>query len=85
MAGDSWFNHCCAARAKVVMKTRHLMPSVYRCSRATFSNRDKCSYGSVVPSYSAMAGVRQFIGNSSVITPLVNGMPDCSSTGAPIT
>ncbi|KAL0446082.1 UNVERIFIED_CONTAM: hypothetical protein Slati_1736100 [Sesamum latifolium] len=83
-AEGNWLNHCCAARAKVVTKTRHLMPSVYRYSRAAFSNRDRCSCGSVVPSYSAMAGVRQFTGNSSAITSSVKGMPACSSAGAPI-
>ncbi|KAL0453849.1 UNVERIFIED_CONTAM: hypothetical protein Slati_1363000 [Sesamum latifolium] len=61
------------------------MSLVYQCSRATFSNRDKCSCGSVVPSYSAMAGVRQFTGNLSTIAPSVKGMPVCSSEGAPIT
>ncbi|KAL0308775.1 UNVERIFIED_CONTAM: hypothetical protein Sradi_5819800 [Sesamum radiatum] len=61
------------------------MSLVYQCSRAAFSKRDKCSCGSVMPSYSAMAGVRQFTGNSSVITPSVKGMPVRSSAGAPIT
>ncbi|KAL0449227.1 UNVERIFIED_CONTAM: hypothetical protein Slati_1479100 [Sesamum latifolium] len=84
-AGGNWLNHYCAAREKVVTKTRHLMPSVYQCSRAAFSNRDRCSCGSVVPSYSAMAGVRQFTGNSSAMTSSVKGMPGCSSAGAPIT
>ncbi|KAL0462217.1 UNVERIFIED_CONTAM: hypothetical protein Slati_0109300 [Sesamum latifolium] len=27
----SWLNHCWAALAKVVTKTRHLIPSVYLC------------------------------------------------------
>ncbi|KAL0293526.1 UNVERIFIED_CONTAM: hypothetical protein Sradi_6932000 [Sesamum radiatum] len=61
------------------------MLSVYRCSRAAFSNRDRCSCRSVVPSHSAMAGVRQFAGKSSVMTSSVKGMPGCSSAGAPIT
>ncbi|KAL0288182.1 UNVERIFIED_CONTAM: hypothetical protein Sangu_2666900 [Sesamum angustifolium] len=61
------------------------MPSVYRCSRTAFSKRDKCSCGSMVPSYSAMAGVRQFMGSSSAITSTVMGMPARSSVGAPIT
>ncbi|KAL0400414.1 UNVERIFIED_CONTAM: hypothetical protein Sradi_2384700 [Sesamum radiatum] len=65
---DNWLNHCCAAQANVVTKTRHLMLSVYRCSRAAFSNRDRCSCGYVVPSYSAIAGVQQFTGNSSATT-----------------
>ncbi|KAL0299847.1 UNVERIFIED_CONTAM: Desiccation-related protein PCC13-62 [Sesamum calycinum] len=59
------------------------MSSVYRFSKAAFSKRDWCSCGSVVPSYSTMAGVRQFVSNSSAITPLVKGMPACSSTAAP--
>ncbi|KAL0438074.1 UNVERIFIED_CONTAM: hypothetical protein Slati_2290400 [Sesamum latifolium] len=33
-AGGNWLNHYCAVRAKVVMKTRHLIPSVYRCSNS---------------------------------------------------
>ncbi|KAL0361299.1 UNVERIFIED_CONTAM: hypothetical protein Sradi_3814400 [Sesamum radiatum] len=31
---------------------------VYRCSMPAFSNRDRCFYGSVVSSYSAMVGVQ---------------------------
>ncbi|KAL0453766.1 UNVERIFIED_CONTAM: hypothetical protein Slati_1354700 [Sesamum latifolium] len=54
-------------------------------SRAAFSNRDRCSCGSVVPSYSAIAAVRQFTGNSSAMTSSMKGMPGCSSAGAPIT
>ncbi|KAL0288776.1 UNVERIFIED_CONTAM: hypothetical protein Scaly_2721000 [Sesamum calycinum] len=63
----------------MVTKTQHLMPLVYRCSRAAFSKCDKCSSGSVVPSYSAMAGVRQFMGSLSAITPSIKGMPVRSS------
>ncbi|KAL0317331.1 UNVERIFIED_CONTAM: hypothetical protein Sangu_2147400 [Sesamum angustifolium] len=47
------------------------MPSVYQSSRAAFPKRDRCFCGSVVPSYSAMARVRQFTGNLSAITPSV--------------
>ncbi|KAL0373697.1 UNVERIFIED_CONTAM: hypothetical protein Sradi_3285400 [Sesamum radiatum] len=65
------------------MKTQHLMPSVYLCRRAAFSKRAKCSTGSVVPSYSVMAGVRQFIGSSSDVTTSVKGNPFLSSSGAP--
>ncbi|KAL0416312.1 UNVERIFIED_CONTAM: hypothetical protein Slati_3463100 [Sesamum latifolium] len=55
----------------------------YRCNKAAFSKRDKCSMGSVVPSYSTMAGVRQFIGSSSAITVSMKGMPCRSSSGTP--
>ncbi|KAL0299056.1 UNVERIFIED_CONTAM: hypothetical protein Sradi_6565400 [Sesamum radiatum] len=61
------------------------MPLVYRCIRVAFSKRDKCSYASMVPSYSAMAGIRQFMGNSSAITSSVKRMPICSSANALIT
>ncbi|KAL0344399.1 UNVERIFIED_CONTAM: hypothetical protein Sangu_1327300 [Sesamum angustifolium] len=61
------------------------MSSVYRCSRVAFSKGDKCSCRSMVPSYSTMAGVRQFMGCSSAITPSVKGMPARSSARAPIT
>ncbi|KAL0301542.1 UNVERIFIED_CONTAM: hypothetical protein Sradi_6431000 [Sesamum radiatum] len=77
-AGGNWLNHCYTAWAKVVTKTRHFILSVYQCSRVTFSKQDKCSRGSVVPSYLAMAGVRQFMGSSSAITPSVKGMLACS-------
>ncbi|KAL0435166.1 UNVERIFIED_CONTAM: hypothetical protein Sradi_0224500 [Sesamum radiatum] len=39
--------------------------------------------GSAVPSYSAMAGVRQFKGSSSAMTVSVKGTPCRSSSGAP--
>ncbi|KAL0412163.1 UNVERIFIED_CONTAM: hypothetical protein Slati_3806000 [Sesamum latifolium] len=39
--------------------------------------------GSIVPSYSAMAGVRQFKGSSSAMTASVKGTPCRSSSGAP--
>ncbi|KAL0413144.1 UNVERIFIED_CONTAM: hypothetical protein Sradi_1516100 [Sesamum radiatum] len=39
--------------------------------------------GSVVPLYSAMAGVRQFRGSLSVMTISVKGTPCRSSSGAP--
>ncbi|KAL0386006.1 UNVERIFIED_CONTAM: hypothetical protein Sradi_2994900 [Sesamum radiatum] len=39
--------------------------------------------GSVLPLYSAIAGVRQFRGNSSAMTVSVKGMPCRSSSGAP--
>ncbi|KAL0308929.1 UNVERIFIED_CONTAM: hypothetical protein Sradi_5835200 [Sesamum radiatum] len=82
--GGNWLNHCCPARAKVLTKTQHFMSLGYRCSMAAFSKRDRCSCGSVVSSYSVVAGVLQFIGSSSSITPSVKGMLVCSSAIAPI-
>ncbi|KAK4411616.1 cytochrome [Sesamum angolense] len=65
--------------------TEFLEASDHSRGRAVFSKQDKCSCESVVPSYSAMAGVRQFMNNSFAITPTVKGMPVRSSGGAPIT
>ncbi|KAL2230932.1 UNVERIFIED_CONTAM: hypothetical protein Sindi_1687600 [Sesamum indicum] len=62
------------ALAKVVKYTRHLTPSIYLCSRAAFSKRERCYWGSVDLSYSAIAGVRQFAGSSSAITISVKGI-----------
>ncbi|KAL0400181.1 UNVERIFIED_CONTAM: hypothetical protein Sradi_2361400 [Sesamum radiatum] len=50
------------------------MSSVYRCKRAAFSKRAKCYTRSIVPSYPAIAGVREFIGRSSAITNSVKGL-----------
>ncbi|KAL0444291.1 UNVERIFIED_CONTAM: hypothetical protein Slati_2151800 [Sesamum latifolium] len=79
----NWLNHGWAALTKVVTKTRHLIPSMYLCRRAAFSKCERCSRGSVVPSYSAMARVRQFAGSSSAITASVKGTPCISSLGVP--
>ncbi|KAL0373314.1 UNVERIFIED_CONTAM: hypothetical protein Sradi_3247100 [Sesamum radiatum] len=80
---SNWLNHCWAALAKLVTKTRYLIPSVYLCKRAMFAKRERCSKGSIVPSYSAIAGVWQFAGISSAITTYVKGTLCLSSSGAP--
>ncbi|KAL0286757.1 UNVERIFIED_CONTAM: hypothetical protein Scaly_2783700 [Sesamum calycinum] len=66
-------------------RTKFFEASDHNRGRAVFLKRDKCSCGSMVPSYSVMAGVRQFMGSLSAITPSIKGVPVCSSAGAPIT
>ncbi|KAL0433693.1 UNVERIFIED_CONTAM: hypothetical protein Slati_2703600 [Sesamum latifolium] len=79
-----WLNHCWAALAKVVKKTRYLIPLVYLCKRVVFSKRERCSRGSVMPSYSTITGLQKFARSSFAITASVKQTwtPCLSSSGA---
>lgn len=71
----SLLNHLWADPDRVVKKTLHLTPSVYRYSKVAFSKRKRWSLGLEDPLYSPSCRGQKCFGNSSSIMLWENGVP----------